>query len=123
MKNFKIKHNEPVFSIIIPVHNVEKYIPECMLSVLSQSFDSYEIICIDDASTDSSMQVLKTYENDKRVTILSNKDNVGVGAARNKAVRIARGKYIVFVDGDDLLDKEALCILNEKLYNNPDAII
>ena len=100
-------------SIIVPVYNVEKYLAECLDSIRSQSFTDYEIICVDDASTDASLSVLKAYaERDLRIQILVNEENRGLSYTRNRGLDVARGKYILFVDSDDMLKPEAL----EKLY-------
>ena len=89
-------------SIIIPVYNVEKYLPKCLDSILNQSFKDFEIICINDGSSDNSLKILEEYK-DKRIIII-NKENAGSGVARNAGLEIAKGEYIFFVDGDDWLE-------------------
>ena len=94
--------NNPFFSVIIPVYNVGKYLEECLESLLNQTLENIEIICINDGSTDNSLSILYEYrKKDKRVIVV-NKSNGGVSSARNIGLRIARGEYIVFVDADDI---------------------
>jgi glycosyltransferase involved in cell wall biosynthesis len=109
----KMKTN-PKISIIIPVYNVEKYIQECIDSVLSQTFTDFECIIINDGSTDNSGNICDEYaEKDKRIKII-HKKNGGVSSARNAGLDIAKGEWIVFVDGDDWVDEKYL----EFLYGN-----
>ena len=103
----------PKVSIIIPVYNVEKYLRECLDSVINQTLNDIEIICVNDGSTDNSLNILKEYvSNDNRIKIV-NQENKGAGAARNQGIKIASGEYIIFLDGDDFFDLRML----EKLYN------
>ena len=89
-------------SVIIPVYNVEKYLAQCLDSVLSQTLRDIEVICIDDGSTDNSLKILQKYAaKDKRVTVLQQK-NKGAGPARNAGMKIAKGEFIAFMDSDDL---------------------
>ncbi len=88
-------------SVIIPVYNAEKYIKECLNSVLTQTLKNLEVICIDDGSTDNSLQTLQEYQqNDSRVRVLI-QENKGSGPARNRGMKEACGKYIAFLDADD----------------------
>lgn len=90
-----------IVSVIIPVYNAEKYIKECLDSVLNQTLNCLEIICIDDGSTDKSLQMLQDKQlADPRIKILSQK-NQGSGPARNRGLKEARGKYVAFLDADD----------------------
>ena len=106
---------EKKISVIIPVYNVEKYIRECLDSVLEQSLKDIEIVCVNDGSTDGSRGVLSEYEaGDKRIIVLD-KENGGLSSARNSGIDIAQGKYVLFLDSDDLLNsEEALSILYDK---------
>lgn len=91
-----------LISIVVPVYNCEKYLEECLESLCSQTYKNIEIICVDDGSTDSSVDLLKSIaEKDSRVKILSQK-NAGAGAARNYGLSVAQGKYIYFFDADDI---------------------
>lgn len=105
---------EVKISIIIPVYNVEKYLHECLDSIINQTFTDIEIICVDDGSTDKSSEILEEYEQkDKRFTVIS-QPNKGVSAARNRGMQQAKGKYIMFVDSDDYIASNAC----ELIYNS-----
>ena len=94
----------PKISIIIPVYNTEKYLVKCLDSLLYQSLEDIEIICINDGSTDNSQQILDNYaKKDKRIKVI-HQDNKKQGAARNRGVEIATGEYIGYVDSDDWVD-------------------
>ncbi len=95
---------QPKISVIIPIYNVEKYINECLDSILSQSLVEIEIICVDDCGSDNSIKIVNKYaENDPRIIIVSHKINSGLGAARNTGMSQAKGEYIGFVDSDDYI--------------------
>ena len=95
--------DNPKVSVIIPVYNTEKYLRECLDSVVNQTLKDIEIICIDDGSTDSSLNILNEYaEHDDRFTIIT-QENQGAGAARNRGLKIAKGEYLSFLDADDFL--------------------
>lgn len=100
-------------SVIVPVYNTEEYLKECIDSILNQTLDLYEVIIVDDGSTDGSLDIINGYvENYSNVHAISQK-NCGQGAARNMGLRIAKGEYIYFIDSDDILEKNAL----EHCYN------
>lgn len=91
-------------SIIIPIYNVENYLEECLNSIIEQTLNEIEIICIDDCSTDNSYKILERYKNiDSRFVILRNIKNIGPGPTRNIGIKLARGDYIGFVDSDDYI--------------------
>lgn len=95
--------NQPLISVLIPVYNVEKYLRQCLDSIVNQTLKDIEIICVNDGSTDSSLQILQEYaKSDKRITVID-QNNQGTLLARKSAVLQSKGKYIVFVDSDDLL--------------------
>ena len=96
------------FSIIIPVYNVAPYLKECLDSVLSQTFTEWEAICIDDGSTDGSGVILDEYAGKDRRFRIFRQENQGVGAARNVGLDQASGKYVVFVDADDVIPNDWL---------------
>lgn len=103
----------PKVSVIIPVYNTEKYLKECLDSVINQTLTDIEIICIDDGSFDNSLAILQEYaQKDTRIRILKQK-NKGAGAARNMGLNIATGKYLAFLDSDDFFYKD-FC---KKMYN------
>ena len=88
-------------SVIVPVYNTEKYLRECLDSVINQTLKDIEIICINDGSTDRSLDILKEYAlKDNRIKIIDKK-NEGVAAARNDGIRIANGEFVCFMDSDD----------------------
>lgn len=104
----------PKISVIIPVHNTEKYLEKCLDSVLNQTFTDIEVICIDDTSSDSSLDLLRAYEQkDPRIRVFSNKINQGQGYTRNYGIKLARGKYINFMDSDDYIPNYTY----DKFYN------
>jgi len=101
-------------SVILTVYNGEKYIYECMESVIHQTLDEIEIICIDDSSSDNTLNILGKLQNeDDRIKVISNQFNLGAGASRNKGLEIAKGEYIIFLDADDIFEKDML----EKAYS------
>ena len=94
----------PKVSVIIPVYNVEKYLRECLDSVVNQTLKDIQIILIDDGSTDSSLGICKEYaQKDNRIKIIEQK-NQGAGAARNRGMSEAKGDYLYFLDSDDFLE-------------------
>ena len=102
-------------SVIIPVYNVERYLSDCLDSIISQTLQEIEIICINDGSTDSSLFILRKYaERDPRIRIIE-QPNLGLSAARNTGARAAKGKYLYFIDSDDFLDPSALQILYDSM--------
>lgn len=114
----QIKPKNPMFSIIVPVYNVQRFLPLCIKSLTNQSYDNFEIICINDGSTDNSKELLEQYAKaDARITVINQK-NKGLGGARNTGVRAAKGEYLLFVDSDDWLALDALQKLNESVNQN-----
>ena len=103
----------PKVSVIVPVYNVEKYLRKCLDSVVNQTLEDIEIICIDDGSTDGSGAILDEYaQKDKRIKVI-HQENQGLGAARNVGIDLAKGEYIGFVDSDDFIELSCL----EKVYS------
>ena len=104
----------PKISIIIPVYNVEKYLSQCLDSIINQTFKDFECICVNDGSKDNSLNILQEYsKKDNRIKIVS-QENKGVSIARNVGMKISKGKYISFIDSDDWICNDYL----EVLYNN-----
>ena len=100
--------SNPKVSVIIPVYNVEPYVGQCVESLLGQTLDDLEIICIDDGSDDGSLDVLRGYANrDSRLTVVS-QNNAGAGVARNTGIELAKGEYLFFCDADDFCGKNLL---------------
>lgn len=103
----------PKVSVIIPIYNAEKYLRDCLDSVVNQTLKEIEVICVDDGSTDSSLRIAKEYsERDSRVKVFSQK-NSSAGAARNKGLSYATGEYLSFLDADDFFELHML----EETYN------
>ncbi len=110
MKNKSIK-----YSIVVPMYNVEKYIEKCILSIINQTYNNFELLIVNDGSTDSSADIINNIK-DKRIKVL-NKKNGGLSDARNYGVKYSTGDYIWFVDGDDYIKEDSLEIINKKLSN------
>ena len=105
--------NIPKVSVIVPVYNTEEYVSECLESLINQTLTDIEIICVNDGSTDNSLEVLQDYaQKDSRVIVFS-KENGGAGSARNLGLKNAKGEFINFIDSDDWLDLKTF----EELYN------
>jgi len=104
----------PFFSIIIPVYNVEQYLRECLDSVFAQSFTDFEVICVNDGSTDDSKVILEEYKAKYPSIIIIHQANKGLSAARNAGIKVAKGEYILFLDSDDWIEPDALKILVKK---------
>lgn len=104
----------PKVSVIIPIYNTEKYLRKCLDSVCNQTLSDIEIICVNDCSTDNSLEILGEYASkDKRIKLINFEENKGAATARNTAIERAQGEYIGFVDSDDFIDLD----FYEKLYN------
>lgn len=97
----------PFLSVIVPVYNAERYLSQTLNSILSQTFSDFEVICVDDCSSDRSFEILKEYgKKDGRIKFIKTETNVGAGKARDIAVDMAEGLYITFVDSDDTIEPE-----------------
>ncbi|MEP5341485.1 MAG: glycosyltransferase [Algibacter sp.] len=105
----------PLFSLIIPVYNVEKYLNTCLNSILIQSFSDYEIILVNDGSTDSSGEICDSYAKKNSHIVVIEKINGGLSSARNAGIEKAKGKYIWFIDSDDWIFENSLSVLKEHL--------
>ncbi|CDB75077.1 glycosyltransferase [Clostridium sp. CAG:265] len=109
----------PEISIIVPVYNVEKYLKRCIDSILNQSFTDFELILVDDGSTDNSGEIIDEYAiKDERIKVI-HKENGGLSSARNVGIEYSKGNYIAFVDSDDYINKNMYKILykNAIKYN------
>jgi glycosyltransferase involved in cell wall biosynthesis len=97
----------PLVSVTLSAFNVESYLRECLDCIVNQTLREIEIICVDDGSTDKTHEILQEYaEKDSRIIVIHKPNNEGLAIARNEALALATGKYIGFVDGDDLLDRD-----------------
>lgn len=103
-----------MITVIIPVYNAEKYLKRTIKSVINQNYEEWEIIAVNDGSTDNSLNILQEFsELDSRIHIIS-KENSGAGAARNEGLKYAKGEYVVFLDSDDYISKEYFSLLSKK---------
>ncbi|HFI0095259.1 TPA: glycosyltransferase family 2 protein, partial [Streptococcus suis] len=108
---------EKLISIIVPVYNAEKTIERCILSILEQSYTNFELILINDGSTDSSLFTIKNFIVDTRVKIID-KQNEGASQTRNRGIREAKGEYLLFIDSDDYIDNDYVQRLYEEIENS-----
>ena len=112
-----------LFSIILPVYNVEKYLQECVESILKQTYKDYEIILVDDGSTDKSPEICDRLSEQNPCVKTVHKKNGGLSDARNAGTKIARGEYIIYIDSDDfVIAKDFLEKIADKTKNSPDLI-
>lgn len=108
--------NYGLLSVVIPVYNVETYLEECVLSVISQTYSRLQILLVDDGSTDGSLRIARRLARaDRRVRVITKKNN-GLGAARNTGILASTGKYIAFVDSDDIVPKDAYEVMLATLH-------
>ena len=110
-------------SIIVPIYNVELYLLDCLKSLESQTVQEFEIIMINDGSTDGSGDIARNYmKNHKNVRYIE-QENRGLSEARNEGLKYARGEYILFLDSDDWLDSKAVEIIYNNLENQVDVLL
>ena len=107
----------PLISVIVPVYNVEKYLEQCLDSLVNQTYSHHEILLIDDGSKDSSGKICDTYARQHRSVTAYHKENSGLGLTRNYGLNLINGDYVTFVDSDDYLDKFAIQHLVDGLNN------
>jgi len=114
----------PKISILVAVYNTAVYLPQCLDSLLSQTLKDIEVLCVDDASTDKSLEILHQYaEKDERVRVFALKENRGQAHARNVGLSHATGDYIGFVDSDDWLSRDALEKVCESFRDDVDSVL
>jgi len=105
--------NSPLISVLIPVHNSERFLNKCLSSIINQTYTNIEIICNDDASTDKSLSMLKSFaKQDKRIKIIQNKTNFGENKTRKNLIDKINGEYFIFIDSDDYIEKNFI----QKMY-------
>lgn len=109
------------FSVVIPVYNAEKYLRECLDSVLNQTFGDWESVCVDDGSTDCSPEILDSYSAKDRRFVVVHQANAGEGGARNAGLQRVEGDWIIFLDSDDVLNVELLARLFEQIRRTPEV--
>ena len=113
----------PEISIIVPVYNVEKYLEECIDSIISQSYKDFELLLIDDGSTDNSLSICKKYEMiDRRISVI-HQDNQGLSGARNTGLDHYTGSYVTFIDSDDKIHPDYLAALMKNIEENKADIV
>lgn len=105
---------DELITIVIPVYNTEDYLEKCLKSAVEQTYKNLEIIIVDDGSKDASYEIAKGYANvDSRIILLKNEKNKGLSCTRNRAIEIAKGKYVCFIDSDDYVDNRYIEVLYE----------
>lgn len=114
---------DKLISIIIPIYNKDKYVSKCLDSILEQDYKNFEIIIIDDGSTDNSLNIIKNYFHKNENIKFYSQNNQGVSAARNKGLELMRGEYIVFIDADDYISKSFLSNFISKTTLKDDIVI
>lgn len=110
------KNQKSLVSIVVPFYNVEPYIEHCLRSIMQQSYQNIEILCIDDCGQDNSVEIVKKLaKEDSRIKLIKHKQNKGLGGARNTGLKKANGKYILFIDSDDWITKDCVALAANKL--------
>ena len=118
-----IGKDSPLISVIVPIYNVEEYLPRCLESISNQSYKHIEIILVDDGATDSSTKIIQKYvQKDERMRAI-HKTNGGLSSARNRGIQEAKGEYLTFIDADDYVANDYVEYLfnllkNVSLYNS-----
>lgn len=113
----------PIVSVIMPAHNAELFIASSIKSVIEQSYENWELIVIDDASTDTTCTIVKKYLSDSRIHLITVQNNVGVAKARNIGALEAKSEYLAFLDSDDLWEKSKLEVQVNFHNMNPDVVL
>lgn len=116
-----IERNAPAVSVLMTTYNREEYVGEAIKSVLASAFTDFELLIVDDNSTDGTVEVINKFQSDLRVRVFQNKENLGQFGNRNKAASLARGKYLKYVDSDDLIYPYALSIMVNAMERFPEA--
>lgn len=115
-------NDRPLISIIIPVYNVKQFLGDCLDSILKQKFHNYEILLIDDGSTDGSTEICKNYCSQSDKVIFIRQENKGVGEARNNGIRNAKGDFIYFLDSDDFIEDDFFAAIVPLLKNDTEIV-
>ena len=113
----------PEVSVIVPVYNSEKSLKNCIESIIRQTFSDFELIIINDGSTDNSRQICEQLQQKDARIMICNQSNAGVSAARNKGVTMAQGKYIMFCDSDDCVAETWIEAMYDAVVKNPDSLV
>ena len=119
-----MSHKLPLISVVVPVYNVKSYLTKCINSIISQTYENLEIICVNDGSTDGGEEILKDFEHtDKRIKIIDCKKNIGLFAARLAGIKAASGEYICFVDSDDSITVDFIRLMAQKAFASQADIV
>lgn len=110
------------FSLIVPVYNVENYLDKCLNSIFLNNYKDYEVIIVNDGSTDNSEKIINEYVSKYSNIVYIKQKNKGLSSARNAGVKKAKGDYILFIDSDDYIEKDLLNTLNKNLTDSPDIL-
>ena len=114
----------PIVSILVTVYNRERYLAACLDSILASGFQDFEVIVVDDQSKDRSVEIAEQYTaRDPKIRFFRNEQNMGDYPNRLRAAQLARGKYLKYVDADDLIYRHSLAIMVEAMEGNPDAVL
>lgn len=115
----------PMVSVIVPIYNVERYLKRCLESILSQTYTNYEIICINDSSTDNSQSIMEMYKNNysDKIRAYNNEENLGIADTRDKGIKLAQGKYCIFIDSDDYVKSDYIETFVNTVKNDEDVIM
>lgn len=116
-----VTDNLELISIVIPVYNIERYLPRCLETIASQTYHNLEIILVDDGSTDNSGNICDTFAKKDSRAMVIHQENLGLWAARNSGQRVAKGNYLMFVDSDDYLHLDAIKIMIETFHQYPQS--
>ncbi len=110
-------------SVVVTNFNYDKWLRRCLRSLINQNFNDYEVIVVDDLSTDNSRNILLEYQNHPKIKVIFNKTNIGVGASSTKGAKLAKGKYLIRVDADDYVHNDFLkCLYLWAHFNNSHAV-
>ncbi|MBZ6014021.1 glycosyltransferase family 2 protein [Leuconostoc gelidum subsp. gelidum] len=114
--------NKPLISLVVPIYNLEEYVGILIDSTLEQTYTHWELVIVNDNSTDSSFDIINSYDDD-RIKVINNSKNLGLSGSRNKGIMNSHGDYIQFIDGDDFLEKNALEIeVTHLIHTNADIL-
>ena len=119
---FEVVYQEPLISIVVPIYNVEKYLKQCIMSIIEQTYEHLEIILIDDGSTDNSAEICDQFAYKEPRIVAIHQNNAGVSAARNTGIVRARGEYVAFVDGDDFISPHMIKGLYSRIVQDQSDI-
>lgn len=117
MNTGNLRNDSPFFSVVVPVYNVKDYLSRCMDSILNQDFTSYEVLIVDDGSTDGSSSLCDYYSSNDKVHVI-HKKNGGLASARNEGMDYISGKYVLFIDSDDWIEHSTLTVLYQAIQKN-----